>query len=1156
MSIAVTPNDPRVRLFINNTWTDVYRRVRQAEGGSISIELGNDDEALGDEINPGKCSFTFDNMDGAFNPDNPMSPYWPFLSINVPVCVLLDELRDTYSRVATNTWGSADTGETYLTKSLNGAINATDFSTDGSVGKHSVPAVSAYRMSYFDASSGGRTAYNMVQKIRFTLPFTNVTGGPLEPGNLVCRMQSDTAYYMCRLTVEADESVKLSIFRDGGTVLAAAVTVPGVTNLAGQGIWVMFGAFDTLLVANAWVGDNVTDEPTGWLISATDTNYGYGWYGIRTGVSATNTNSLPIVVSYDHHSVYNSLFNGEIAEFPQEFSDDGVDMVVPISAGGILRRFAESKSPMKTPLRRYYEQLALVAPDKYWPLEEGEIALTGAASIGTGADIAHFVFTSDFGVDNSTEKHFGQAKLGAWMINGAQILDTDKLSILSPGSAVTNQRLAVQWVRTGGSQTHEAMDIIGAYAPGTVFAGIDLDAYGIEVNAFAKQITIVPGFTSAPVVLDTTLFDNNIFDGAAHHFHFRTNATGGAPEDLFWELIIDNVVEASATVADHPMIANLIDVFWNPQPDPAFPSTGPSKPVGIAHAAWFTGSGDPDSDISNVFDAFRGYAGELADVRTNRLCREHGITDFTISSNGQAMGPQFARDSLFEQFEEITRTDGGIFREDIGTRGLHYDTLTDLRARSTVLTLNVGGVVGSEPLAQGGFRPVRDPQRLKNKVVATKRAGGDYTFEKTTGRLGTADPKAGGAGEYEDEAKVNPNLDSQLITVAQREVAEGTIDKPRYPEITIDLMARSITTNTSLRRQVLRTFVSQRMKLTGMLRWHIFEDADLLVIGTKRTLTPYTHQITFNTIPFNSLDIFHVETAGSIMGTDSSYITTAITTTGTALLVATTGESLWTTSAGSMPILARMEGEDINITSIVTTPPTFRSVGAAVHADNATVTPPLPAGQLAGDALILVTAIRNTAAVADIPVGSGYAPIGVFTHFKIGFKYSVGAGEVAPNCTYSGGAAGDTTSAFIIALPSPISYITGNQQINGSAQDILYPACSLPQSNGLMLYLGWKQDDYTSVQPPLGLTEILEASTVTGNDQSLYAAYRSIPNASGSIESSGVLAVTGGAAAISKSTLLYLANPQQVTVTRSMNQVVKSHPALTSIRIAYPKVLG
>lgn len=620
MSIPVTPNDPRVRIFVNNTWEDIYRKVRQSDGNKIQIQTANEDEALGDEINPGICQFILYNDDGRFTPDNPVSPYYPSLEVNTPVCVLTDEVYDLFSRLVAAGWSDSTTGETYSTGSINGAINATDFSVDGSMGVHSVPAANAARFTYFGSTSRAPTAYNIVQKIRYTPQFSDVTGANIEVANLQCRLQSNTQYYMLRAEVTTTETLTLKIYRDDSTLLAGPITVPGIVHTVNQPIWFAFGAFDDDLFVTAWQGDNLDDEPTGWLLKATDTTYGYGRYGVRTGVATGNTNAKPVIAKYDYYRVYVSEFNGEIPDWPQEFSDDGKDRIVSITAGGILRRYTENKPLLGTTIRRYYERFSAILPDKYWSLEEGELAVAGAASIGNSTDTAFFQFDQVNGVDTASEKHFGQGKLGAWLVNGVQALNTDQLRVQSPGSTVSAaERIAVQWVRSGGSQTRDVWTIIGYFAPGVTIAGIDGDIYSIECNAFTQQIIINPGLLAPTTTVNLTVEQSRIlFDGAAHHFHFRFNSTGGAPTDIFWELIIDEgLFFVFNTEVDHPMIQKLVITYANVIPS-ADATPIPSKPVSYGHVAWFTGLDDPDPDLANTYAAFIGYKGDTVEERDRK----------------------------------------------------------------------------------------------------------------------------------------------------------------------------------------------------------------------------------------------------------------------------------------------------------------------------------------------------------------------------------------------------------------------------------------------------------------------------------------------------------------------------------------------------------
>jgi hypothetical protein len=204
----------------------------------------------------------------------------------------------------------------------------------------------------------------------------------------------------------------------------------------------------------------------------------------------------------------------------------------------------------------------------------------------------------------------------------------------------------------------------------------------------------------------------------------------------------------------------------------------------------------------------------------------------------------------------------------------------------------------------------------------------------------------------------------------------------------------------------------------------------------------------------------------------------------------------------------------------ITTPKSisFVAVGAAVHADNTNLTPPLPAGWAAGDVLLCLTAIRNVVGSVDFLDGSGGgpwpgAPLLSFGHFKLWGKVAA-AGESAPT-VHVAGSAGDTTSAQISAFRNAqLSASALATQTNGAGQNIGYPALTITEQLQLLLVCGWKADDWASVATLGGFAEIGEPSSTLGNDQGIVWDYQ-LQFAAGSL-GAGSFVVTGGSSAVSK----------------------------------------
>lgn len=899
--------DPRVRLFVNDTWWDVTSYVRH--NPPITIRTGRKDRSKTPD--PGTCMLTFENEDGAFTPRNPTSPFVGSLNRYTPIAVLLDEMRDTFSRVVASGWSSTDTGETYATKSVGGTILATDYSVDGQHGNHLIPAAASYRMSYLGAASGAKTAYNGEVVVDWTLPFTDVTGGAVEPGNVALRLQSDTQYYLVRVTVETDETLKVRIMKDDTVTLAGPVTVPGVTHAAGQVVWVLGGAYDDTIYANVWVGD-LDDRPAGWLLEADDTTYGYGFFGVRTGAASGNTN-VPFTCSYGDALFYPSQFNGEVPEWPQEFSDDGVDMVVPIEAGGILRRLSDDDEDMDSTLRRYYTKVSSPLPAYCWPLDGGTESTGGLAAIGpnplnlfVGADSPPF-----FAIDPKSV--FGHFELSSWLPKGpslgglAQLTNQDfeagnKDLLQVP---LTNY-FALDFVRAGGLNTKDIASVFFLLGgPSRSFeVTFDHVADTIKFEWYANNVNMVSSSVTASALA------TNAFDGGPHHYRLDVFDAGASRS---WRLFMDgSQINSGTTSATFPTDIHGINL------QALLPIDKVPRCCFYAVAIY----NDVNApDVINPYTAMLGHSGEYVDNRLVRILNEEGIRHFIPGfSTVTKVGPQF-QETLVGQLDEAMRTDGGLYRELLSARALHFDPRNDMINAPVAVTLDVGAGETAPP-----YLPVDDDKDLVNVVKANKREGGTYTYEVSSGRLGSQDPKLGGAGRKKRDVHANPYSDSQLPGIAQLEAARGTLDLSRYPRVRVDLTAPEIAGDPALYRAVRNVYVSNRVKLTNMSRWHQVVDADLLVIGVEKELTPYLYRVEWNCAPYAPDEVFVLNQ--DRLGGES--LTTAQLDAGvTGTFQATaTGISVWTVDAADFPMdvfvggLPGVPGERVTLSGISGAGPT------------------------------------------------------------------------------------------------------------------------------------------------------------------------------------------------------------------------------------------
>ncbi|RPE40279.1 hypothetical protein EDD90_3315 [Streptomyces sp. Ag109_O5-1] len=202
------------------------------------------------------------------------------------------KVSDTFTRVTASGWGTADTGQAWSTA----GGSASDFSTNGTQGLHSVGSVNASRYTVLTAPTADVDV--QVQVATSAL----ATGGP-QYAHVVARYLDANNLYAARLAFQTDQTVILTLQKrvGGGQTDLTAVTTP-LTHAAGTFYTLRFQLWGSLLRAKAWAP--ATDGEPPWLLTTTDTALTVaGSVGARTVLDATNTNTLPVTFTFDGFQV-------------------------------------------------------------------------------------------------------------------------------------------------------------------------------------------------------------------------------------------------------------------------------------------------------------------------------------------------------------------------------------------------------------------------------------------------------------------------------------------------------------------------------------------------------------------------------------------------------------------------------------------------------------------------------------------------------------------------------------------------------------------------------------------------------------------------------------------------------------------------------------
>lgn len=199
---------------------------------------------------------------------------------------------DAFTRVTANGWGTSTSGHAWT---ASGGV-AAEYSTNGTVGLHSMTAVNSSRYT-LTAAPGP----DLDMRADVSTPVL-ATGGP-HYLHLVARWLDGNNNYTARLGFTATQTLELVIQKRVGGVQTdlTTVTVPGV-HTAAAFYTVRLQLEGTDLRAKAW--PRGTQEPGRWHATTTDTSLtAAGSAGVRTVLSSANTNTLPVAASYDNFEI-------------------------------------------------------------------------------------------------------------------------------------------------------------------------------------------------------------------------------------------------------------------------------------------------------------------------------------------------------------------------------------------------------------------------------------------------------------------------------------------------------------------------------------------------------------------------------------------------------------------------------------------------------------------------------------------------------------------------------------------------------------------------------------------------------------------------------------------------------------------------------------
>jgi hypothetical protein len=895
VAFPATPLPVKVELQLGGTWSDItpYVYVRDR----ITIKRGRSSEAK--DVDPSTCSLTLDNRDGRFSPRNPSGAYYGLIGRNTPLRVSVSGMDD-------NSLQTDGTANAYAQTPTATALNVTsDLDLRVEFVGMDLYARAIDLIGKWDASGGqrsylmwlsngypflswwnGTTQFNVQSTVQ--MPRDNGRRFALR-ASLVAATGTVTFYWSDDFTTwrQLGDAVV-----QGATSVAASTAALRVARSVNSGVTlspvarfyraqVRTGAGATTLVANP--------DFTAQAAGATS---------FSDSTAKTWTVSSPAVISST-----NVRFVGEVSQWPVRWDYGEDDVYVPVTASGILRRLLANVPPLRSVLRRSVPGLGSTLR-AYWPMEDA----SGATSLAYG--LTDLTGTLAMAIT-------GTPTLASY----SGFLASDPIPTFSSGSTARGR--VPTYTSSGQVQLRFLLSLPSTGQPpnGTMLAKLQLSFMAWQINyATGGNLQVVVTDVASGAVVHTSAVMGTGLDGKQARISLELKQNGGS---IDWSL--------GYYVPDQP---NAIYFNW---PGALTSTVGAATFVQVGapgvNASVAIGQVTVESAVTSMFDLvtqINAYQGESSVTRAYRLAGEEGVPFLFAGPTTTLMGAQTS-DTLIELLRQCADSNLGILYEPRHALALAFRPRITMYARDAALVINYAG----QQLT--GFEPVEDDSGTVNDVLLTRVNGSSYEASLDAGALSTQAPP-NGVGKYQAAVKLSLYQDSQLREQANYRLALGTIDEPRYPQITVGLHRGHTLAFT---RAALDVDLGDVIEVDNTFTRYAPGTAYQRVEGVTEVLEPFEYAVTYNTSPgslWRGVAVYDDPTGRTRYDTDASTLTSSATSTATSLSVTTSDGTAWTTT--DVPFQISVAGEVMTVTAVAgsSSPQTFtvtRSVNGVIKAQAA-----------------------------------------------------------------------------------------------------------------------------------------------------------------------------------------------------------------------------
>ena len=858
-----------VELRLGTVWTDITPDVYRRD--LISVTRGQSGE--GSQVDPSTARLTIDNTSGGYSPRHPSSPAYGMLGRNTPIRIAIEQ-GATYLELP---GGAGDRASTPDVSAL-GITGDIDIRVDASLSNWR--AATDLAGKYESVSDERSWVLSILDDGTVELAWS--TNGTLAGIEALTSLMPAPAPASGRQAIRAtlagsSAGTHIATFYRADTI--AGPWIPLGTSAVAAGTTSIYDG-----TAPVEVGDLTSRDTPG----VTGRVYAFQ---LRNGISGTVVASPDFTAQDPGDTSFSDSagrtwtvggsaalsnrryrFAGEVSSWPVRSDRAGLDVYLPLEAGGILRRLSQGGTALGSAMYRgrLYDAANLAA---YWPFEDGE----GATSIAPALDHGpmQIIGTPALATFEGFASSAPLPVLAGAEMRGQVPAYTDTGStqvrwlMAVPAAGAEAGQTLMMWYTTGSVRRWEVHYDTGGSLGLRAFddAGTQLFDSGDVAFAVDGELLMV----SVELLQDGSAIDWNLLT-------LEPAATSGLS---FSGTLSSQTVGRVGTVVVSP--------------------AGGVAAITIGHVS-------VQATVTSLFDLgpqLAGWQGETAGRRIERLCREEGVAFRARGDldDSTLLGVQ-GRSDLLTLIREAADADSGRLFEPTDTVGLGYRTRTSMYNQAPALAAPYAAL--GEPLA-----PLDDDRLTKNDITATRNGGSSARAVLEDGPLSVLPPPSG-VGRYEDPVSLNVRHDLDLFDQAAWRLALGTVDEARFPQIGINYAVNAFADDQDLTTDALDLDAGDRITIDDLPSWLPPETISQIALGFSEQIGGKHHTATINCSPERP---YQVGVYGSSRyGPHSTVTNEALDATETGVDITTPTGPLWDNTTSGYDIV--IGGERMTVTAV------------------------------------------------------------------------------------------------------------------------------------------------------------------------------------------------------------------------------------------------